>query len=280
MSAAHLASIFMCPLCNGTFTVRSGRTLVCPDMHAFDVAREGYVNLIPAQAKNSKEPGYNKELMQARHEFFETDGYGPVAAAMADMTLAAASSDTARILDAGCGEGYYLRVLRDYAPQFDIVGTDVSRFGMRTASRLDPTGAFAVANSYHLPLPDSSVDILISHFSPNPIDEFARVLRPGGSLLIGSPGADHLFSLKAAVYETPRRHDEEKHGVHDRRFVHSERKVVRYALSISDSRTLDALFGMTPYSYGAIDRGQLPRSTGSTFDTEVHVLFDLYRLGA
>lgn len=149
---------------------------------------------------------------------------------------------------------------------------------MRTASRLDPEGAFAVANSYHLPMADSSVDVAISHFSPIPIDEFARVLRPGGYLLIGSPGTDHLFSLKSAVYETPTRHNEDTHIVHDARFRSAERHVVRYVLSIPDASTLDSLFSMTPYSYGASSRERLLASTDSAFSTDVQILFDLYRL--
>lgn len=275
MTALHLVEVFVCPLCAGVFSLRDDRTLVCAANHAFDIAREGYVHLTPPQAKKSKEPGYNRELMRSRHEFFETGSYVPVAEAMAD--LISGIGNAARVLDAGCGEGYYLRTLRRRAPALDLVGTDLSRPGMRTASRLDPQGAFAVANSYHLPMADASVDVVISHFSPIPIEEFARVLRPGGHLLVGSPGTDHLFSLKSAVYATPTRHNEDTHIVHDARFSSVERHVVRYLLSIPDAGTLDALFSMTPYSYGASNRERLLASTDSVFSTEVHIVFDLYQ---
>ncbi|WP_114560978.1 putative RNA methyltransferase [Desertihabitans aurantiacus] len=273
--AEHLADVFVCPLCTGAFGVRDGRTLACPAGHAFDVAREGYVNLVPAQSRRSKQPGYNSELMTARHRFFGSGGYRPVAEAVAGLAAAGADAG-ARVLDAGCGEGYYLRVLRERAPGLDLLGTDVSRPGVRTASRADPAGAYAVASSYALPVPDASLDVLVSHFSPNPVEEFARVLRPGGTLLVGGPGADHLFSLKAAVYDHPRRHDEDKHVLTDHRFTRVGREVVRYELPVGDPGTLAALFTMTPYTYGATDADRLPGRAGGAFSTEVHVLLDRY----
>lgn len=259
---------------------------MCPQGHAFDVAREGYVNLMPVQAKSSKDPGYNAQLMQARHRFFGSGGYQQVAEALAERMVTALPSTasstvpgggSARVLDAGCGEGYYLRVLRKHSPGLKLVGTDVSRAGMKLASRLDAASACAVANSYHLPIMDGSMQGVISHFSPNPIDEFARVLTPGGSLLIGSPGANHLFALKEAVYETPRQHDEDNHLVRDDRFVHTDRTVVRYVLTIDEPDELNALLGMTPYSYGANTAEQFLASRPTGFSTDVHVLFDTYR---
>lgn len=273
----HLAAVFRCPLCNGAFSVRAGRTLACPSGHAFDVAREGYVNLMPAQAKKSKDPGYNAQLMQSRHAFFGTGSYEPAARAIAELMAASVPVSRGRVLDAGCGEGYYQRVLREVNPALDVVGTDLSRAGIRIAARLDPGGAYAVANSYHLPMDANSLDGVISHFSPNPIEEFARVLRPGGTVLIGSPGADHLFSMKATVYDSPHRHDEDKHRVADDRFVPTGRRVVRYPLHIDDVATLEALFSMTPYAYGANDAARLLDGTASSFTTEVHMLLDTYR---
>lgn len=276
MTAEHLAAVFRCPLCAGRLSLREGRTLKCPSGHAFDVAREGYVNLTLAQAKRSKDPGYNIQLMRSRHAFFGTGSYEPAARAIADLLFAAVPTN-GHVLDAGCGEGYYLRVLRERAPRLDIIGTDLSRSGMRVAARLDPAGAYAVANSYHLPMDANSLDGVVSHFSPNPVGAFARVLRPGGTMLIGSPGADHLFSMKAAVYDSPRRHDEENHRVVDARFVQTGRRVVRYPLLIDDVTALEALFSMTPYAYGANNAARLLDTEASTFITEVHMLLDTYR---
>lgn len=277
MSNEHLVNVFSCPLCDQGFELRDDRVLVCPAGHAFDVAREGYVNLLPAQDKRSREPGYNRELIAARHEFFTTGGYRQVADDMAGLVLGAVGERSARVLDTGCGEGYYLRVIGEHRPSLDLVGTDLSRPGVRTASRLHRSAAYAVANSYHLPVPDASVELIISHFSPIPIDEFARVLRPDGWLLVGSPGADHLFSLKSLVYESPRRHSEVTHDLRDVRFERSHRQVTRYELPLPDQQSVTALFAMTPYAYGATDRDPLRASTDDPFSTEVHVLFDLYR---
>ncbi len=288
MSVDRLAAAFVCPLCSGRFTLRHERTLVCPAGHAFDLAREGYVNLVPPQDKRSKEPGYNADLIRARHDFFDDGGYRELAEAMADEVLAglgdvpssasasSSSSAAGKVLDAGCGEGYYLRVLRERAAGLDLIGTDLSKPGVRIASRLDPAGAYAVANSFRLPVADDSLDLVVSHFSPIPTDELARVLRPGGVLLTGSPGADHLFDLKALVYDTPTRHDEGAHRIADPRFVPGSRRVVRYRLRVDDPAMLAALFAMTPFAYGA-NTGVLDDAASGVFGTDVHVLFDRYR---
>ena len=83
--------------------------------------------------------------------------------------------------------------------------------------------------------------------------------------------------MKSAVYQTPTRHNEDTHTVHDPRFEAAERHVVRYVLPIPDAGTLDLLFSMTPYAYGASSRERLLASTDSAFSTDVHIVFDLYR---
>jgi 23S rRNA (guanine745-N1)-methyltransferase len=88
------------------------------------------------------------------------------------------------VLDAGCGEGYYLRVLRDIlssqSHEAALFGIDLSKPGIRTAARRDPQGSYAVANVFQMPILPNSVDLVLSHFSPTSLGDFERVIRPGG----------------------------------------------------------------------------------------------------
>src|SRR5690606_4067516 len=95
-------SMYLCPLCQQPLHL-SAKQYQCANRHSFDIAREGYVNLLPVQHKNSKDPGDNKDMMQARRDFLHAGWYAPLAQAVSD-TVTKLAPDT--LLDLGCGEGY------------------------------------------------------------------------------------------------------------------------------------------------------------------------------
>ena len=91
-----------------------------------------------------------------------------------------------------------------------MAGTDISKFALRTAARRERGAEFAVASSYRLPLADGSVDVLLNCFSPLALEEFRRVLRPGGIFLYVVPGAEHLWEMKEILYERPYPNEEKE----------------------------------------------------------------------
>jgi SAM-dependent methyltransferase len=196
MFSLHLLA---CPICRATFAQQNG-TLRCPYKHTFDIAREGYVNLLRRQ-----QPGDNAEMLLARRRFLDKGYYLDLVHTLNTLLLAALRGmeleRVARILDAGCGEGYYLGQVYHYfhARQrlVECVGLDISKRAVRMAARRYRDVSFVVANSKErLVFVDNAFDIVLNIFAPRNAPEFARVLSPGGALLVVIPGAGHLRQVR------------------------------------------------------------------------------------
>ena len=241
-------SLFCCPLCAGALR-QEGGALRCGAGHSFDIAREGYVNLLPVQAKHSLAPGDDKTMSAARRAFLDKGWYAPLREALCALAVELTSSSPT-VLDAGCGEGYYTSGIRQALEQAgkmpQVAGTDISKFILRSAARRDKTVAFAVASSYHLPLASESVELLLDCFSPLAAEEFARVLRPGGVFLYVVPAADHLWEMKQVLYDRPYRNEEKETQYAG--FTHERTVPVETVMDLP-GEDLKALFEMTPYAW-------------------------------
>lgn len=191
----HCFERLICPVC-GAPLHHHGRFLQCPHRHTFDIAREGYVNLLVG--KRPKTLGDEPDMVRARRRFLDSDAYGPLADAL--NRLAALPLDYANnILDAGCGEGYYLGRLQPHLASEGrcFFGLDVAKTAVRLAARRYPEACFLVADvKRHIPLPDASVGVLLNVFAPRDAAEFARVVAPGGALLVVIPQPGHLAALR------------------------------------------------------------------------------------
>ena len=240
-------SLFCCPVCGQPLS-RTGKTYRCPDRHSFDQAREGYVHLLPANRKHSKDPGDDKGMAAARNRFLSGAWYAPLRETLEELALACPEEAPA-ILDSGCGEGYYTqgiaRRLMEAGRKPSVAGIDLSRASLRYAARRLPEGEFAVASAYHLPVGDERIDLLVNCFSPLALEEFRRVLKPGGRFLYVVPGPEHLWALKQVLYEKPYRNKEIREDYPG--FTWLEARQVRETVTLPDRQTIDDLFHMTPY---------------------------------
>ena len=198
-------SLFVCPICGAALEREPGRYR-CPAGHSYDVAREGYTHLLPANRKHSKMPGDDKGMAAARSAFLSKDYYAALRDALCRLALDYAPEHPA-VLDTGCGEGYYTsavyRALRDAGKAPCMAGTDISKAILRRAAKREKDVEFAVASSYHLPVADRSIDLLLNCFSPLALEEFRRALRPGGTFLYVVPSEKHLWELKQVLYDHP-----------------------------------------------------------------------------
>ena len=172
-------SIFCCPSCQKPLC-REERRLVCPAGHSFDVARSGYVNLLLSQQTGRKHHGDDKRMVKARSAFLERGYYDPMRQELIKQGLAAARQGMT-VLDAGCGEGYYLSQL-SWVPE--RWGIDISRDAVRYAAARDRGAHWLTATAAHLPFADGGFDCVLSMFALTAGAEFFRVLRPGGIFLI------------------------------------------------------------------------------------------------
>jgi 23S rRNA (guanine745-N1)-methyltransferase len=172
---------------------REGRRVFCPRGHSFDVARSGYVNLLQPQERRSKHPGDSAEAVAARRRLHDRGVMQPLVDAIADCS-GALSSDT--VLDAGCGEGFYLGTLARRIG-FEAHGLDISTRAVDAAAKRYPQCEWVVANADRfLPYSDDSFSLLLSITARMNSAEFGRVLRDDGRLLVALPAPEDLVELR------------------------------------------------------------------------------------
>ena len=195
----HGYGLLRCPLCRLALAAAAG-ALVCRNRHSFDLAREGYVNLLRSRRRRPAAGG--DSLRQLRHcaAFLEAGHFDAVAATISEQVQQADAEPASgewRILDAGFGTGHQLAKLEAaFTAPIIGLGLDIAKDAARHAARRWPTLAFAVADLWSKwPVHDAAVDLVISVFAPKNFPETARVLRPGGWVAVAYPGPDHLVEL-------------------------------------------------------------------------------------
>lgn len=240
-------SLFTCPICGEALTPEPGRYL-CPRGHSFDRAKEGYVNLLPANRQHSKAPGDDREMTAARTRFLDGGWYSPLRERLCALVEQYAP-DAPALLDVGCGEGWYTAALTETvaAKGGQAAGVDLSKPSVKKAAKRCPGAEIAVASVYHLPLADNSVDILTNCFSPLAAEEFHRILKPGGAFLYVVPGARHLWELKQVLYDTPYENEEKREEYPG--FAYREIVPVESQFTLPNAAAIQDLFRMTPYAW-------------------------------
>lgn len=238
---------FSCPLCHQTLA-HIKKSYVCPQRHHFDVAKEGYVNLLPVQHKRSRDPGDSAEMMQARRAFLDAGHYQPLRDAIVqELSLRLDDSATA-ILDIGCGEGYYTHAFADALPAVATIGLDVAKVAIKAAAKRYPQVTFCVASSHRLPFADASQDAIVRIYAPCKAEELARVVRPRGWVITATPGPRHLMELKGLIYDEVRLHAPHSEQLDGFNLI--EEKTLAYPMTLSGEEAL-ALLQMTPFAWRA-----------------------------
>lgn len=184
----RLTGLLACPGCGAPFTV-TDRALVCGRGHSFDVARQGYVNLLGhAPPRNAD----TTAMCEARGRFLASGHFAPVREAVAHS-----AGSASRVLEVGAGTGWYLAGVLDGLPHALGLATDVSVAAARRAARAHERAASVVADTWAgMPIRDRAVDALLCVFAPRNGAEFARVLQRGGRAVVAAPGPEHLVELR------------------------------------------------------------------------------------
>ena len=192
MTLAAAAGLLACPSCGEALRVNQAdeKDVTC-GRHHFDVARQGYLNLLggpePAHADTSA-------MVAARVRVHDQGIFAPLADALAAHTKGAA-----RIVEAGAGPATYLRHCLSPDPENSRRGIalDISKAAARVAARADERVAAVVADIWQkLPIRSGVVDAVLCAFAPRNLPEFARILAPGGRLVVATPTPDHLLALR------------------------------------------------------------------------------------
>jgi 23S rRNA (guanine745-N1)-methyltransferase len=184
-----------CPL-DGLPLQKQQNSMVCANGHCFDFDRKGTLNLLPVQFKKSLEPGDSKEMVLARQIFLDSGAYQPVADMLCDLVKEFSGPENV-IVDAGCGEGYYTAQL---VPFGSVIGLDISKYAIQAAVKRSHDVMWIVGTNKKIPVQDHSVDIVVCLFGFPVWDEFQRVLKPNGVVIMADPGPQHLIELRRNLY--------------------------------------------------------------------------------
>ena len=269
--------LYVCPVCGGSLQLhQSGKNYTCQNQHSFDLAKEGYLNLLPVQHKHSKEPGDSKQMMTARREFLEAGFYEPMAKTVAMMINANRTvGQNMRLLDLGCGEGYYSRKIASYCnhhEQIALHGIDIAKFAIAAAAKKQPNARFIVASSNWLPYTDQYFDFVLRVFAPSDDDELKRVLKSSGHLLTVTPGPRHLWQLKEFIYAEVKEHASE--SLVPQGFERLTTQRISYKITPNPQQRM-ALLQMTPFAWRANESVQQPLSSVSELEIETDFILTL-----
>lgn len=193
-----LAPLLQCPHC-GAPLAPADRALACERGHSFDVARQGHVALLPPGRRIA--PGDSSEMVAARETFLGAGHYSPLAAAVAAAAQPVGRTDgVRRLVDLGAGTGYFLAALLDELPDGLGLALDSSRSALRRAMRAHRRIAAVYCDVWQgLPLRDEAADLAVNVFAPRNGPEIARILSPGGALVVATPAPAHLHQLVSAL---------------------------------------------------------------------------------
>ncbi|MDZ7586109.1 MAG: methyltransferase domain-containing protein [Thiobacillus sp.] len=270
-----------CPL-DGTPLHCTGSAWTCASGHSFDIASQGYTNLLPVQNKRSRDPGDSKEMVAARRRFLTAGFYQPIAAAVSRAVLAGLPADASiSCLDAGCGEGYYLRQLAAAAGDeqtLALLGLDISKWAVLSAAKQDKRPSWVVGSNAKLPVLSGTLDRVLCMFGFPVYAEFARVLKPGGLLVQVDSGPDHLRELREIIYPSlkPERPAETQTPAG---FSRLPTKAVRFAIELTDAGQIADLLAMTPHLYRASAEGRAAAAALTALSLSVDVRLTCFERG-
>lgn len=235
--------MLICPVC-GTQLNKEARRYRCEKGHCFDLAKEGYVNLLRS-GKSGDLIGDDKLSARSRRDFLNKGYYRPLMEYLVELFRNREGS----VLDICCGEGYYTSSVGHSG--LAVYGFDISKEMVRLAAKRG-NGTYFVANMASIPVAENSFDYAMHLFAPFNEKEFCRVLKPGGKLYTVIPGEKHLLGLKQTIYDTPYLNDEKLPDTVWLKLTGTTK--IESNILLENASDIDAVFRMTPYYFHTSQR--------------------------
>ncbi|MBL4608114.1 MAG: methyltransferase domain-containing protein [Pseudomonadales bacterium] len=265
-----------CPVCRAPLQ-NDERSYYCPEGHSFDIARQGYLNLLLSHQKRSKHPGDSKEMVTARQAFLSEGHYFPIYAALEKLVLKHLRKDPLdhplNIADLGCGEGYYTQLLDkklretmssqasgqkpEQASAVQTWGLDISKDAIISACKHNSNVRWLIGNLTQTPFAEHSMDIatvLFCRVSPN---ELVRLLKPGGIFIFVKPDDGHLIQLREQIYSDVKGQKKnpsieqaintDEHPVQHPGLTLIDTQALTQSITLNKSESIQTLFKMTPH---------------------------------
>ncbi|MBL4796945.1 MAG: methyltransferase domain-containing protein [Oleispira sp.] len=290
-------SILLCPVCKESLQANeSNKSLSCENNHSFDRARQGYLNLLLAHKKNSKNPGDSQEMVIARQAFLNSDFYRPISDSLNQIIVDAAlkiqalkSEKAIQVLDIGCGEGYYSQrihhSLSDHQIEHNLFGLDISKDAVIAAAKRAKAEAalvsksveseWLVASAIDIPLQAHSIDIATCLFTRLMPDSYHKVIKQDGYFICVNTGEKHLIELREKLYDeiTKTEFDPVKNMGEDFELI--DHQQVSYQNTLSSQQQIQDLLLMTPHNWRTkADKKEALTSLEEltvTIDAQIHV---------
>ncbi|MCK4950643.1 MAG: methyltransferase domain-containing protein [Gammaproteobacteria bacterium] len=274
-----------CPIDGARFEFHE-KQLVCENGHVFDVARQGYVNLLPVQHKRTKQPGDSKEMVAARAKFLNSGLYEPIATKLAEISLLQITDTQVTgkwetcLMDAGCGEGYYFDYVFNYLKvkkgnsKLSFIGLDISKAAIAEAAKRNKQITWIVGTNRQPPVDGESVDIIVCVFGFQSFEGFNKILKPGGRVILVEPGPDHLKELREIIYTEVKKSDpQDLSCVEEMGFSVADSQRLKFKTGDISNEKIHDLLLMTPHFYRATKEGREAAANLQKLDLTVDVVF-------
>lgn len=261
----------ICPIC-GKELIQNEKQYCCENHHSFDIARQGYVNLLTVQQKHSLLPGDTREQVLSRRAFLEQGYYSPIARTLLDTARKYGVSG--ELLDIGCGEGYYCSQLAE-ALQMPLTGLDISKEAVRCAAAKYKGPLWICDTAAHIPVSDQSAGLLTSLFALTLPEEFRRVLKRDGYFFQVLAAEDHLMGLKSIIYDQIL-HREKDSQPELPGFQKLESIPIRFSFTLEGEQIMN-LFSMTPHVFRIGKEGAERLRKTETLEDTASCILNVYR---
>lgn len=267
-----MSALYICPICQHQLFLKD-HSYTCLQKHSFDLAKEGYVNLLPVQFKHSKNPGDNKAMVNARRLFLEQGYYQPLIDKLVNIYNTELINDDGNFLDAGCGEGYYAHQFKNNKNQ--VYGVDVAKEAIKKAAKKYKHCHFSVGSVAQLPFESNSFNCIISVYAPIIEKEFTRLLAVNGFLITVTPATKHLHELKSLIYKEVKEHNIEKEVIKNLTLIKQEQ--VSYSMTLNTGADALNLLSMTPFAFKASEQVKARLSITNNFICQADFLIKVYK---
>lgn len=247
---------FRCPICSLSLTITDQQSFICPNNHTFDIARQGYLNLLTRHVQTN----YHRELFEARREVIVASGLFDMFNKKITNIIndQIASQQEITIIDMGSGEGSHLHTIsHTLTTQFDKnitrIGIDISKEGILEAAKSYADTIWLVADLAKPPLNDQICDLMLNILSPSNYGVFNRILKPDGIVVKVVPRQNYLRELREYFHKDSEREDYSNAktvGHFKRHFKLVDQSVIHYTKTL-ELAALKALVKMTPLTWHA-----------------------------